>query len=70
MSEGFTLFSNPNMKLIMKKSFIFDEDGRFTGKVVTDVSEIKTSELVMRYNILLECFQTRRTRLGDSVRLS
>ena len=69
MSEGFPLFSNPNMKSIMEECFVFDEDGRFTGTVITTENDMKeaqkeltesTINLVMRYNILLEAFHPRR----------
>ena len=53
----------------MEECFVFDEDGRFTGTVVNTVNDMKeaqkeitvsTTNLVLRYNILLEAFQPRR----------
>ena len=53
----------------MEECFVFDEDGRFTGTVITTENDMKeaqkeltesTINLVMRYNILLEAFHPRR----------
>ena len=60
----------------MKECYVFDEDGRFTGKVVTTISDrrraqkelrVTSTNVVLRYNVLLEAF---RSQNGDSVRLS
>tara|TARA_B110000285_G_C14510644_1_gene332183 strand:- start:209 stop:421 length:213 start_codon:yes stop_codon:yes gene_type:complete len=60
---------NPPKEIVMEECFVFDEDGRFTGTVVNTVNDMKeaqkeitvsTTNLVLRYNILLEAFQPRR----------
>ena len=53
----------------MKEFFVFDEDGRFTGKVVTTISDrrraqkelkVTSTNVVLRYNILLEAFRPQK----------
>ena len=50
----------------MKEFFVFDEDGRFTGKVVTTISDrrraqkelkVTSNNVLLRYNVLLEAFR-------------
>ena len=53
----------------MKEFFVFDEDGRFTGKVVTTISDrrraqkelkVTSTNVVLRYNVLLEAFRPQK----------
>ena len=54
----------------MKECYVFDVDGRFTGKVVSTTGdkrrareylrEVTSTNVVLRYNVLLEAFRPQK----------